>query len=167
MKELIERIKAHVVDSEGCWIWKGATQNNGSPIPVMGWQGKTNKVRRFLAVSLGLQVEGRVATHKCGNPLCVKPQHVEVVTRSEMQRRIANSTHHQKLASRRARMSETKRSKAKLTAEMVAEIRASTDAQEAIAKRYGVSQATVSEIKRGRLWRDYSNPWQQLMKATK
>ena len=163
MKELIERIKAHVVDKEGCWEWRGAIHQKVNPVPVMSWKGSTNKVRRFLAIELGVAFEGGVATCKCGNPLCVKPAHIEVITRSELQRRLSARMLHQLQTARRAKISEAKRAKAKLTAEMVQEIRTSTESQAALARRFGVSQATVSEIRRGLTWRDYTNPFSQLL----
>jgi hypothetical protein len=65
-------------------------------------------------------------------PACVNPEHLEAVTPAENVRR-----------GRRA----------KLTAEQVAEIRASADTQMVLARRYGISQPQVSRIKRGQTWR--------------
>ena len=42
---------------------------------------------------------------------------------------------------------------AKLTAEQVLEIRASSETQRVLAERYGVSKALVGRIKRRELWR--------------
>lgn len=166
MKELIERMQAHFYEDAGCWIWKGAMQaQTKSAVPFMQWRGKVGAVRRHVAVEMGLKLGGKVATHSCGNPLCVNPDHIRVVTRSQFQRELAKRTTHQASPARLAKIAEAKRSKAKLNEQAVAEIRQANEPQQVLAQRYGVSQATISEIKRGLIWRDFSNPFDQLARS--
>jgi hypothetical protein len=42
----------------------------------------------------------------------------------------------------------------KLTAEIARQVRASTETGKELAARFGVSQATISHIRRGHTWRD-------------
>jgi predicted XRE-type DNA-binding protein len=65
---------------------------------------------------------------------------------------------------RKSKISIMARHRAKLTVEMAEEIRQAEGKQRDIAKRFGVSQATVSVIKRGLAWRDYNNPFALLIK---
>lgn len=44
--------------------------------------------------------------------------------------------------------------KLKLTAEIARQVRASTETGKELAARFGVSQATISHIRRGHTWRD-------------
>jgi predicted XRE-type DNA-binding protein len=65
-----------------------------------------------------------------------------------------------------AKISSVARQHAKLNEQLAEEIRQADGTQREIAKRFGVSQATVSVIKRGKTWRDYNNPFAQLIGAT-
>lgn len=44
--------------------------------------------------------------------------------------------------------------RSKLTAEIARSVRSSTDTGKELAARFGVSQATISQIRRGHTWRD-------------
>lgn len=48
----------------------------------------------------------------------------------------------------------TKTRRLKLTAEIARQIRASSETGKELAARFGVSQATISHIRRGHTWRD-------------
>lgn len=170
---LIDAVQAHAVADEdtGCWNWKGAVQHSATdPVPVMNWRRKVNSVRRFLALekygeSHAVHLASRkfVATYSCGNPSCVHPDHVVVQRRKSVQQRSASvvRTDHMLAYTRAMRARENH---AVLDADKAAQIRLDPRAQKAIAADYGVSQATVSSIKRGRTWRDYtSNPFRGLM----
>lgn len=82
--------------------------------------------------------EGMVLDHKCKNPACVNPKHLEPVSQSENCRR-GNAT--------------------KLTVEQVRQIKDQLPSlkwgdRKQLAKKYGVSEALISDIKYGRAWAD-------------
>lgn len=162
MMKLIERIKRLVIEVGDCWEWQGALQSR-APTPAMNFNGKVKGVRRHIAEQRGVNLEGKLATHSCGNELCVNPDHVIVVTRKRLQTRLAKEMKHQTNALRRKKLSDKARLYSKITAEIAEEIRNSDENQRVIAVRYGISQATVSSIKTGKTWRDYSNPFVQLI----
>lgn len=162
MDQLIERLRKRTEEVGECWEWHGALQSN-APTPVMRHEGTTMAVRRVIAIVAGLQLTGRLATHKCGNPLCVNPDHVAMVTRKRLQKRIATTIQYHASPVRMQKLADKARSKAKLTMDLAEQIRQAEGPQRQIAARFGVTQATVSVIKRGKTWRDYSNPFAQLI----
>jgi hypothetical protein len=89
------------------------------------------------------------SAHKCGNRLCVAAGHVRWATRTEnMADTIAHGT------TNRGERCGT----AKLNAEQVLKIRASSETLLALAKAYGVSVSAVHHIKRGSTWAHLQSP---------
>lgn len=176
-KTLLDAIHAHaVIDIDsGCWNWKGAVQNKaGDPVPVLNWRGSVNSVRRLILLErftaeLGNLLKGRkkVATYSCGNPSCVNPDHTILSSRKSVQKRTAQAQTWRFDPMLQRKRSEFAREKfGKLDEAKAEAIRLDTRAQSQIAIDYGVSQATVSSIKRGRTWKTYdnTNPFRGLMK---
>lgn len=166
MEELLERIRRHIEEVGDCWEWQGALQPH-SPCPVMRFHQKTSQVRRFIAEFQGKNLKGKLATCKCRNELCVNPDHVMVVTRKRLQELISQERQYQTNPVRMKKLAEKARAKSKLTPELVEEIRNAEGPQRLIAARYGITQAAVSSIKRGRTWKDYGNPFAGLFGARK
>jgi len=162
MDELIERVRLHIDEIGDCWEWNGATQSN-SPTPAINWKRKVQPVRRLLASEMGKQITGKFVTCKCRNELCVNPDHLLIVTRKRLQEMLAKERNYQVSPVRMKKLADKARLTSKLTVELAAEIREAEGTQRAIAARYGVTQSTVSVIKRGKTWRDYSNPFAQLI----
>lgn len=162
MDELIERVRRHIDEVGDCWEWNGATQSN-SPTPAINWKRKVQPVRRLLASELGKQITGKFVTCKCRNELCVNPDHLLVVTRKRLQEMVSKERNYQVSPVRMKKLADKARRNSKLTVELAAEIREAEGTQRQIAARFGISQATVSVIKRGKTWRDYSNPFAQLI----
>jgi hypothetical protein len=160
---LVEYVKTRSEEVGDCWEWQGALQACGTT-PMMRHQSKTISVRRLIMQDQGLEVEGKVATCTCGNHLCVNPEHLELITRKKLTKRVAPMLRRSVSMLRKSKISIMARHRAKLTVEMAEEIRQAEGKQRDIAKRFGVSQATVSVIKRGLAWRDYNNPFALLIK---
>lgn len=162
MSQLVERIHGRCEEVGECWEWQGAVQKR-SRTPVMRHNGKQQCVRRWLAEALGRAVDGKVVTYRCRNHLCCKPEHLQVMTEMELRRRTSKTQQRLFSMPRRQRAAEARRVTAKLTPEQVENIREDIRPQRAIAKAFGISQTTVSRIKRGEMWRDYTNPFFQLL----
>lgn len=162
MSELLERVRARCIEIGDCWEWQGAMQSCGAT-PTMRVGGNVIGVRRLLLQQAGVDVEGKTCTYKCGNKLCVNPDHLQAIGRSKLSRRNAKEMKHSLNVLRRARLAERARAHSKLTRQLVEEIRAAEGRQADIAARYGVSQSLVSAIKRNAKWRDYNSPFAQLI----
>ena len=83
------------------------------------------------------------AAHSCGNKLCMNKRHLRWATRAENE------------ADKKAHGRDNRGSRhgmSKLTAEQVRAIRGARMAQKTIAHQYGISRATVSDLKRKRRW---------------
>ncbi|WP_427902273.1 HNH endonuclease [Methylobacterium fujisawaense] len=112
---------------------------------------------------------GLMVRHKCDNPRCCNPSHLEPGTAAENSRDMVERGRHWTLQ----RPTEVPRGSehwtarngtapllrgqdhpsAKLTAEMVREIRAARDVpQRELARRYGVSQGAIWQVLRGNHW---------------
>ena len=159
---LLDYVKSRTEEIGDCWEWAGALQACGTT-PMMRHHKQTISVRRLLMLEQGLEVEGKVATSTCGNHLCVNPKHLELITRKRLTKRIALGFSRSVSLLRKAQISTLVRQRSKLTAEQAEEIRQASGKQRDIAKLYGVSQSTVCAIKHGRIWRDYLNPFAQLI----
>lgn len=83
------------------------------------------------------------AAHSCGNKRCVNGRHLRWATRTENE---ADKLGHGR------RLRGESHSLAKLTEGQVLAIRSTQGVQRQIAAKYGVTQQTVSDIKRGRRW---------------
>lgn len=162
MKELIERVRKHIEEIGDCWEWQGAMQSS-APTPMINYQRRCQPVRRLLAKEMGKVIDGKFVTCKCRNELCVNPDHLLVVTRKRLQELVSKERNYQISPVRMKKLADKARLHSKLTVELAAEVREAEGKQRDIAARYGISQATVSVIKRGKTWRDYSNPFAQLI----
>lgn len=88
---------------------------------------------------------GGVVQHSCDNPKCINIDHLSLGTQSE---NVLDCVAKDRHRPRRGADSPA----AKLTVEDIKAIRACTDLQREIGKRYGITQGTVSRIKSGVRW---------------
>lgn len=173
---LLEAVQAHAVADEdsGCWNWTGAFLER-SPVPTMRWGRRVGAVRRFIAEDkFGLDFATRcgggetvVATYSCGNQACVAWDHVVAMRRLRLQRRtFKTATWARDPVLQKKRSAFARSNFAKIDAHTAERIREDGRAQRLIAADFGVSQATVSSIKRGQTWKNYDNqnPFKGLIK---
>ena len=79
----VERFYRHVArKSEGCWNWIGAKSKHG--YGSFKWLGKTHHAHRVMLALCGRPIpDGMHTDHLCRNRACVRPSHLEIVTRRE------------------------------------------------------------------------------------
>lgn len=162
MEALAQFIRSRCEEFGDCWEWQGALQSAGVT-PMIHYKQRVISVRRLIAEHQGQEVKGKVVTYKCGNELCVNPDHIQVLTRRKLSKKIASELKYHTNPVRMKKLSDRAREKGKLNWELVCQIREATGTQREIAARFGISQATVSVIVRGITWREYTNPFAQLI----
>lgn len=148
MKGITERFFSKVDQSKGplnCWLWKGAPYKDG-----YGAFYANRKALRAHRVSWEMAYgdieEGKKVCHKCDIPKCVNPLHLWLGTDKENVRD----------AITKGRFSSYHR--AKLTFDEVKQIRSMRNSltQKALAKKFKVSQASISHILGLKTWNGFN-----------
>jgi hypothetical protein len=145
----IERLMAKVepCPATGCWLWTGKVSGFGyGRITVQARRQSNNRpqisesTHRFaFSTFVRPLAKGESVLHHCDVPCCVNPAHLYAGTQAQNVRDTIN----------RGRTNV-----AKLTPEMVAEIRSSTESGMTLAKRLGIAKSTVLTAKRRDSWRN-------------
>jgi len=97
-------------------------------------------------------IEGKVIRHKCDNPLCVQPSHLEVGTYQDNMNDKMERGRHRSLTG-------SKHQNSKLTESIVLSIRerykprCKVNGSHALAKEFGVNQGLISQVVNRKIWR--------------
>jgi hypothetical protein len=149
-----ERFWRHVKITRGCWFWVGAKIGSGAARHGQFFLGSVDGKKRFsyahrfiYRLAVGEIPDGLVVRHKCDNPACVRPDHLELGSHLDnmhdaVQRgRIARGERHHS----------SKLSNA--DAEAIRRERLAGTSVKVLAARYGIRESTVSQIANGqRRW---------------
>jgi hypothetical protein len=149
MKSLQERFddKWTPEPFSGCWLWTGGMMKTG-----YGGFAVDRRINRAHRVAWmlykGTIPKGKLVLHSCDIRCCVTPAHLFLGSHAD------NS--HDAIAKGRFTMPPMARGErngmSKLTKSQVVEILASMESSRRLAKRFGVSQSTVAQIRTGRVW---------------
>jgi len=137
----------------GCWIWTGALNERGYGVIGRGARGTGNDKAHRVAYRIyrGEIPEGKIMLHKCGNPICVNPWHLEPGTHKENSQDMVRMGRHYQPNNRG-----TNATWAKLDEEKVKEIRAAKGGKKgtgtAIARKFNVSKSAIYQIWAGANW---------------
>ena len=147
MYDRIEHYGWTITDT-GCWEYRGSISDRG--YAVVKNKGKRLYVHRMMYLSrVGPIPEGHVVRHKCDNPPCINPDHLETGTQVDNMRD----------KSERGRgnwASGEAVHKSKLTDAQVVEIRqrrANGEYVTTLGTEYGVTAATISAICLRKTWK--------------
>lgn len=141
------RIAPDVKKTDGCWEWTGSRQPTG--YGQINWSGKTLLTHRVsYEINNGPIPAGMLVRHKCDNPPCCNPDHLELGSHHDNNIDCVNRGRH----SRTGQKGEANPA-SRLTEAQVIAIRQSTDTQDEIAINYGVHVDTVKGIIARRSWR--------------
>jgi hypothetical protein len=142
----IERFLKSFEKSESCWNWVKGMAKNGYGFFYMKREGR----KTFHAHRVSWEYhnnmpipEGMLICHTCDNKKCVNPAHLYVGTSFDNNRDTVNRN-------RAKRTIGDNCSWAKISEADVMDIIKSNDNQYDIAKKYGVDQSTISNIKTGK-----------------
>lgn len=146
---LEERFFAKIKKTESCWLWVGTLRPNGyGQIQEAGKNSRTLSAHRLsYELHKGAISDGMVVMHKCDNPACVNPDHLEVGTYKDNTADMINKGRKVVVAPRGEN-----HVKARLTEQQVLEIRASSDRHVDWARRLGVDPSTIRRIREGKIW---------------
>jgi len=134
-----------VVDTDGCWLWTGATNGRYGTLHVNGVKQYAH--RHFYMVHKGPIPRGAMVLHDCDQPLCVNPEHLHLGTQIDNMREASDR--------KRLRVGQRNPASRRSVDEVIA-IRRAADSGESyssIARRMGVALSNVSLIARRMLWR--------------
>lgn len=82
--KLREKLEAYSrVSPSGCWEWQRAKAGNGYGIISVGHQRSAYAHRVSYFMFNAPISEGMLVRHKCDNPGCINPEHLEVGTQSD------------------------------------------------------------------------------------
>ena len=141
------RIKIdYKIDENNCYICISHKYDKGGYSNIHMY-GKTTRVHRHIYEEMfGFIPKGMEVRHKCDNPNCINPEHLELGTHKDNMRDM----------SKRNRAS--KKGNPKLTWKQVIEIREKYKntkiTQKELAKEYGISRYTISDITNNKRWRN-------------
>lgn len=145
---LRERLLAKVLipsDPDECWVWKGAVSASGRAHMQADRRGSySNASRIAYRVLVGPIPEGQWVLHTCDNALCCNPKHLYLGDHKRNMQDVAD----------RGRQAGERHPSAKLTAEQVDQIRASTERSRVLADRYDISMSHVAHIRKGDYWKE-------------
>ena len=99
-KDIEQKINARIAKSDGCWIWTGHIHRKDGygryRLPGMKWDKTAHRVVYELYTGVEIPSDMTI-DHLCLNKQCVRPDHLEVVTRAENSRRARiNDSEHTK-----------------------------------------------------------------------
>lgn len=163
LAQLLDDVYARCIPDGGCFNWTGAVQSAGKSPAIRAGHRGTSLRRLMLETASRKPIDPKsMATYTCGNRLCVKLEHLALVSRQTLQLRNDSEFNALQRLVKSHKIKAKVRLRAKLTMEIAQAIKADDRPQREIAKIYNISQATVNSIKCGRTWKDESNPFLRL-----
>jgi hypothetical protein len=149
-------VAARVEEDGGCLRWTG-TVCNGHPAGAL-FGKRCVLIRRALwEAANGPIPAGKIIRCTCETPLCVELDHCELTTYQRLGKQLG-AMGMMSGPVRSGKIAAAKRvgKQAKITQDQAREIRLSDETGKAAAKRYGISEATVSKIRLGLIRREFT-----------
>lgn len=137
----------HVIRTDGCWGWNGATNEFG-----YGFLRHKKQTLRAHRVSWQLEngeiPDGLGVLHRCDNPACSRPDHLFLGSNDDnIADKVRKNRHAKGVAFPIAKLNQQ-------SATTIRSMYATGIFQRVIAKKFGVCQQTVSSIIAGKTWKN-------------
>lgn len=140
---------------DDCWEWAGYRDKAGyGRMQLAALPGISKAHRAAWVLEHGPIAPGACVLHRCDNPPCCNPKHLWLGTKADNNvdcARKGRNRYSPNLPFQRKSRGE-KHGSAKLNEAAVKEIRASHEKSRDLAKRFGVSQSTITRARSGRRW---------------
>lgn len=132
------------ISENGCWLWNSRDSRSRA---CSFWFRKVRMTayRASYLMHKGEIPKGMVVRHKCDDPACVNPEHLELGTQID---NCADKV----LRGRCNAKAGSAHSNTSLTEKDVLDMRASSESRKALAIRYGLHYMTVTDIIKRRTW---------------
>ncbi len=143
-----DRFWNHVLPepNSGCWLWTGYRNSKG--YGRFSFEGRPQVASRVSWVlSRGSLPDGEYVLHRCDTPACVNPDHLFLGTMADNSKDCARKGRHSR---------GERRWNARLTKDDVVSILRSDDSTLQLSRKYGVSWATIYDIRTGATWKHVS-----------
>ncbi len=131
---------------KGCWIWTGNIRGGYGRFSIGGWAIPSHRYSYELHNDVKLS-DADLILHSCHNRICVNPSHLRIGDNQDNMDEMKN-------AGRQAKG--VKNGQSKLTEQEVAKIKQLLEEGEMkkadVARMFGVSDCTISDIYKGRTW---------------
>lgn len=140
---LQEYLDAIIEKTNSCWLWNGTRTTEG--YGVLHLKKKMIPAHRFMFERCVRTIPGGLLVrHKCDNPPCVNPDHLELGTPKDNSRDAIE---------RGQQPRGERQGAAKLTTADIVKIRADTRSLAQIAADFGVSFTNIHKIKKRQSWK--------------
>lgn len=127
----------------GCWLWDGTLQQDGyGQLSVRGASFRAHRLG--YEIHRGPVPRGLYVLHRCDNRACVNPDHLYAGTNLDNIRDAVTRNRH---------ATGQRNSQSKLTEVIVRTIRASSQSDCDLARKYGVSSVAIRNARYGATWR--------------
>lgn len=160
-EQRLQYIMGRCRPEDGCMVWTGYVSDQVGPVVTPEPGAAPTSARRVIwEIKRGRLASRRVVRMAPGcDENCLEYTHMRLGGRGELLRGRKLGPMH------RTRVAQTQQGKsAKLDWDKVREIRASTESQRALAKRYGVVQRVISRVVNHQSWREQGGMFTSLMK---
>jgi hypothetical protein len=142
------RLRSWVDPETDCWRMRSATV----------WvTDRSMLVRRAALVLSGANMEGRRAIPGCLTENCGNPSHSKAVTQKQFMAWMKKEGFFNATSTPKRILAARTKKHVKLDEKKAQEIRESTEKQVELAKKYGVRQSVISQIRLGRTWKPVAN----------
>ena len=143
-KTIAERLSEFAKPAtNGCVEWVGRRDRQGYGYMALVRDGIELKVKAHRAAfeqAHGPLDACQCVLHRCDNPSCINPAHLFAGSRAD---------NHRDMCGKGRNATGVRHGKAKLSVDQVAAIRQSVAPIKVVAQTFGISEATVSRVKRG------------------
>lgn len=139
----------YIIDKNNCYICTSHYLNEKGYARMRKHRAKTLIHRHIYEECFGEIPEGLIVRHKCDNPSCINPEHLELGT-------LADNNNDRMIRGRHvpANKKGENHHMNKLTEKDVRYIRKSKESRKKLAQLFNVSECTISDVRNFKSWKE-------------